>query len=143
MTRRQLGNALAIALQETDHDLDEAAITIARLATKKKRKGRSDRRLGADVEREVSPRCIAELAAVAAEQGISPHALVRGRGNLASWMRFEAAWRCRQLTPPATYNEIAAALDMSDHTSAMYAVRKWQARLDAARGAERDGATGP
>lgn len=132
MTRVQLGNALAFALEATGGNLEEAATTLVRLdrAGRRKRTGKA-RRMGARNPLVDTSRCQPVIAAVAARHGISPWRLNRGRGLASSAIRFEAAWECRQLEPPVSYPVIAAALGMRNHTSALHGVRRHAARLEA------------
>jgi len=132
MTRRQLGDALRVLLRETRMDMEQAADGLIRMHIEAGEVATND------------ARCWEVLVQMAKDRGITVKKLrQRNRHPVMTAMRQEAAWLCRQMQPPPSYPTIARALGCRNHTSALYAVRKWQARLDAARGAERTGATGP
>ncbi len=74
----------------------------------------------------------AVLDAVAARHRVSIHRLkTGGRCAAMSAVRHEAAWELRQLTPPPSYPQIARMMGLKNHTSAIHAVRRHQARIAA------------
>lgn len=70
------------------------------------------------------------LVAVAARHGVTVERLkYGGRSTSLSAVRHEAAWELRNLIPTPSYPDIAEALGMVNHTSALYGVRRHEARL--------------
>lgn len=71
---------------------------------------------------------------VCEQHGIARELLLSGGKNKAralAWARAEAAYRLRHLIPEPSYPVVAKLLGLKDHTSALLAVRRYAARVEA------------
>ena len=91
-----------------------------------------DRRLGGTP---ATDQCHAILDEIASRRRVSIHRLkTGGRCPQLVEIRNEAAWELRQLAPAPSYQQVARFLGLKNHTSAIHAVKRHQARIDAAKG---------
>lgn len=83
------------------------------------------------------------IARVTAKYGLSVSALRNGR-RVASIVaiRQEAMWELRQIKPPLSYQDCARAVGLESHATAMWAVRRHQARIDAEVSRHRESGSG-
>jgi chromosomal replication initiation ATPase DnaA len=130
VTRKQLGDALAIALHETRNDLEEAAQVIARMvrADGKHRSIKAKKRRADQIN---DPQVLDVLKEVAKANGISVTTMIAGTSTAISWIRFEAMWNLRYLgmSMPA----IAEVFGLANHTSVLYGVKRHQEKLERIR----------
>jgi chromosomal replication initiation ATPase DnaA len=125
---------LAIALFATidnqgKYDLDQAGATFAlaldRLAKLRRKRARAK---SIPDPRDIRWRSVVEP--IAAEYGLTVEELrARRRSPHLVVARNEAIWRLRQLQPPMSYPEIARAVGLANHTSALHGFRVYAARL--------------
>jgi len=79
------------------------------------------------------------VAEAARDHGLSREDLLNGgRQRRFAWARHDAAWRLAQVRRADgkrvwSYSQIAAAVGLKDHSSAMHGVANWGRILDAER----------
>ena len=136
MTRRQLGNALAVALfaspgEDGGYDLDKAGEVFAMAIEKVER---LESPTPAPIRRAVKApsdrRWIAVLDRIAMAHGLSVAEVrspARSRHVVAA--RTHAVYELRRLEPPMSYREISRAVGMRDHSTALAAFRRYAAAI--------------
>jgi hypothetical protein len=136
VTRRQLGNALAVCLFAASRaegtDLEAAGEAFLVAIDGCRRRERIAKRRG-PCRTPRDERWLPVVERVAAKHGITVDELRASSRHVdIVAARWEAIWELRSLTPPMSYPEAGRAVGLANHTSAISGYRKHAAKLAAA-----------